>query len=100
MGGFEPDIRYTSGDFLVLLELVRTTGACALLPELMLRYGVAAGVQEVRARPTVDHDIGREVFCCTRTHRTPVVSMATDALLASVPAPFRRERVDSRPVDD
>ena len=36
LGGFEPDLRYASDDFLILLELVRTTGACALLPELVL----------------------------------------------------------------
>ena len=30
LGGFEPDLRYASDDFLILLELVRTTGACAL----------------------------------------------------------------------
>src|SRR6478752_2460879 len=36
LGGFEPDLRYASNDFLILLELVRTTGACALLPDLVL----------------------------------------------------------------
>ena len=39
IGGFEPDVRYASDDFLILLELVRTTGAGALLPELVLDLG-------------------------------------------------------------
>ncbi len=43
LGGFEPDLRYSSDDFLILLELVRTTGAGALLPDLVLGYG-APGV--------------------------------------------------------
>lgn len=36
LGGFEPDLRYTSNDANVQLELVRLTGAVALLPGLTL----------------------------------------------------------------
>ena len=38
IGGFEPDVRYTSDDFVIQLELVRTTGAGALLPDLVLGF--------------------------------------------------------------
>lgn len=38
IGRFEPDVRYTSDDFTILLELVRTTGAGALLPDLVVRF--------------------------------------------------------------
>ena len=49
LGGFEPDLRYASDDFLILLELVRTTGTLALLPDLVLGLG-APGVA-VRSSP-------------------------------------------------
>ena len=66
LGGFEPDLRYASDDFLILLELVRTTGACALLPELVLGYD-APGVV---VRDLTEGTIGRSVFLLTRTTRT------------------------------
>src|SRR5688572_27952096 len=34
-GGFEPDIRFHSDDLAIQLEMVRTTGACGLLPDLV-----------------------------------------------------------------
>ena len=69
LGGFEPDLRYASDDFLILLELVRTTGACALLPDLVLGYD-APGVV---VRDLVEGSIGREVFLLTRRSQTPAV---------------------------
>ena len=76
LGGFEPDIRYTSDDFLILLELVRTTGAGALLPDLVLAYDAPG----VAVRPFAEGDVGREVFLLTRQNRTPTVSAVAAAL--------------------
>src|SRR6478735_653382 len=76
LGGFEPDLRYASDDFLILLELVRTTGACALLPELVLGYE-APGVV---VRDLVEGAIGRSVYLLTRRSRTPAVRVLTEAL--------------------
>jgi DNA-binding transcriptional LysR family regulator len=77
LGGFEPDLRYASDDFLILLELVRTTGACALLPELVLGYE-APGVV---VRDLAEGAIGRTVYLLTRASRTPAVTVVTDALV-------------------
>lgn len=79
LGGFEPDVRYTSDDFLILLELVRTTGAGALLPELV----VGSGPPGVVARPLRTGGVGREVFLLTRSARTPAVQVVADALAAA-----------------
>ncbi len=76
LGGFEPDLRYASDDFLILLELVRTAGACALLPELVLGYE-APGVV---VRDLVEGSLGRTVYLLTRTSRTPAVRVVTEAL--------------------
>ncbi len=76
LGGFEPDLRHASDDFLILLELVRTTGACALLPELVLGYE-APGVV---VRDLVEGAIGRSVYLLTRSSRTPAVRVVTEAL--------------------
>ena len=82
LGGFEPDLRYASDDFLILLELVRTTGACALLPELVLGYD-APGVV---VRDLAEGAIGRTVYLLTRTSRTPAVTVVTDALVSQAGA--------------
>jgi DNA-binding transcriptional LysR family regulator len=82
LGGFEPDLRYASDDFLILLELVRTTGACALLPELVLGYD-APGVV---VRDLAEGSIGRTVYLLTRTSRTPAVTVVTDALVSQAGA--------------
>ena len=78
IGGFEPDVRSWSDDFLILLELVRTTGAGALLPELVLGLGTPGVV----VRP-LEAPVGREVFLLTRRSRTPSVDAVTLALLAT-----------------
>jgi DNA-binding transcriptional LysR family regulator len=81
LGGFEPDLRYASDDFLILLELVRTTGACALLPDLVLGYGAPG----VAVRALAEGAIGREVFLITRRTRTPAVEAVAAALKAAAP---------------
>ncbi|MBM7517882.1 LysR family transcriptional regulator [Nocardioides nitrophenolicus] len=80
-GGFEPDLRHSSDDFVILLEMVRTAGAGALLPELAL-----AGRDEgVAVRPLAEGPLGREVFLLTRRARTPAVDAVTAALRAASP---------------
>jgi len=82
LGGFEPDVRYASDDLLILLELVRTNGACALLPDLVLDYGAPG----VAVRPLADRAIGREIFLITRAARTPAVAAVAGALRDAAPA--------------
>lgn len=79
-GGFEPDLRYSSDDFLILLELVRTTGAAALLPDLVLRHGTPGVV----VRRPAEADVGRAVYLLTRRARTPPVDAVAAALRDSV----------------
>jgi DNA-binding transcriptional LysR family regulator len=79
LGGFEPDLRYASNDFLIQLELVRTTGACALLPDLVLSYGAPG----VAVRAIAEGTITREAFLLTRTTRTPAVETVAAALTAA-----------------
>jgi DNA-binding transcriptional LysR family regulator len=79
LGGFEPDLRHASDDFLILLELVRTTGACALLPDLVLGHGAPG----VAVRSLAEGTIGREVFLITRASRTPAVAAVAEGLTAA-----------------
>ncbi|TWD81692.1 DNA-binding transcriptional LysR family regulator [Kribbella amoyensis] len=79
LGAFEPDLRYASDDFLILVEMVRTAGACALLPDLVLGYGVPG----VAIRPLSEGELGREVFLLTRTSKTPAIEAVTAALHAA-----------------
>jgi DNA-binding transcriptional LysR family regulator len=76
LGGFEPDLRYSSDDFLILLELVRTTGAGALLPDLVIGHGAPG----VAVRLPAEGAVGRAVFLLTRRTRTPAVAAVADAL--------------------
>jgi DNA-binding transcriptional LysR family regulator len=89
LGGFEPDLRYSSDDYLILLEVVRTAGAAALLPDLVLASGAAG----VAVRLPAEGAIGREVFLLTRRSRTPAVAAVAAALHAAagvaVPRPPR-----------
>ena len=82
LGGFEPDLRYASDDFLILFELVRTTGACALLPDLVL----GAGAPDVAVRGLAEGTVGREVFLLTRSARTPAVEAVAAALRTAAAA--------------
>ncbi|MGZ0152760.1 LysR family transcriptional regulator [Kribbella sp. WER1] len=79
LGGFEPDIRYSSDDFRILLELVRTTGAGALLTEL----AVDSGAPGVVVRLPAEGEVGRAVYLLTRRTRTPAVAAVADALAAA-----------------
>ena len=81
LGGFEPDVRYASDDLLILLELVRTTGACGLMPDLVLEYGAPG----VAVRDIAEGTVGREVFLVTRRSRTPAVAAVAAALRAAAP---------------
>ncbi len=62
LGGFEPDVRHSSNDLLILLELVRTAGVVTLLPDLVQ----TAGDPSVRARTPAEGAIHREVYALTR----------------------------------
>jgi DNA-binding transcriptional LysR family regulator len=81
LGGFEPDVRYSSDDFLILLELIRTAGACALLPDLVLSHGAPG----VAVRDLAEGSIERETFLLTRATRTPAVEAVTAALKDAAP---------------
>ncbi len=90
LGGFEPDLRHASNDFLILLELVRTTGACALLPDLVLGYEPGDRTQGIVVRDLAEGTIGRTVFMLTRRATTPAVAAVAGALLGrSAPASGR-----------
>ncbi len=82
LGGFEPDVRYSSDDFLILIELVRSTGACVLLPDLVIGYDAPG----IAVRPPADGPIGREIFLMSRRSRTPAVAAVAAALRAATPA--------------
>jgi DNA-binding transcriptional LysR family regulator len=75
-GGFDPDIRYRSDDLAIQLEMIRTTGACGLLPDLVLRDGLPG----VAAPLIAGGGVGREVFTVTRRARTPAVDVVLAAL--------------------
>jgi DNA-binding transcriptional LysR family regulator len=62
LGGFEPDLRHHSNDLLILLELVRSGGAVALLPDLVWAEGDASVV----VRRPAEAALHREVFTLTR----------------------------------
>ena len=83
LGGFEPDLRYASDDFLILVEMVRTTGACALLPDLVLDYGVPG----VAVRTLTEGTLTREVFLLTRTTKSPAIEAVSAALHTTRPTP-------------
>jgi DNA-binding transcriptional LysR family regulator len=78
-GGFEPDVRFRSDDLAIQLEMVRATGACGLLPDLVL----AGGFDGIAAPLVAGGGVGREVFTLTRRARTPAVEVVLDALSAS-----------------
>ncbi|GCD89304.1 LysR family transcriptional regulator [Nocardioides sp. LS1] len=79
LGGFEPDLRYTSDDLLILLEMVRTAGAGALLPDLV----IDADAPGVVVRPFDVQGVEREIFLLTRQNRSPTIQAVTEGLLAA-----------------
>lgn len=76
LGGFEPDIRHTSDDFVILLELARTTGSATLLPELVHAHEAAG----VAVRQLSEGDVRRLVYVLTRVGSTPTVRAIAAAL--------------------
>jgi DNA-binding transcriptional LysR family regulator len=76
LGGFEPDLRHRSNDADVQLELVRRTGAVALLPALTL-----PAADPALAVRDVDASIGRRLVVVTRDRPAPP---ALDAFLTAV----------------
>lgn len=84
LGGFEPDTRYTSDDFVILLELVRTAGAVALLPALALGPGspgfAGGGLPGVVVRPVADAALGRALYTLTRASSPPTVGAVVGAI--------------------
>lgn len=80
LGGFEPDIRYTSDDFLILLEMARTAGAAALLPELVH----AGEAPRVAVRRLDAGQVERTVYLLTRASSPPAIVAVAKALRAQV----------------
>jgi DNA-binding transcriptional LysR family regulator len=62
LGGFEPDLRHRSNDLLILLELVRSGGAVALLPDLV---GAEAD-PSVAVRALAEGSVTRDLFLLSR----------------------------------
>lgn len=62
LGGYEPDLRHRSNDADVQLELVRRTGAVALLPPLTL----PADDPALAVRPLTGTGVGRRLLVVTR----------------------------------
>ncbi|WP_231496117.1 LysR family transcriptional regulator [Nocardioides sp. URHA0032] len=79
LGGFEPRIRHTSDDFVILLELARATGSAALLPELIHPQDAPGVVVRELAHGSVE----RHVYVQTRRGTTPTVAAVVDALRAA-----------------
>ena len=86
LGGFEPIVRHTSDDFLILLELARATGSAALLPELVHAYEVPGVV----VRSLAEGKVERHVYLLTRTSATPTIGAVADALRTAANAETRR----------
>lgn len=78
-GGFEPDLRHHSNDLLILLELVRRTGAVTLLPDLV---GLA-GDPTVAARTPAEGALHRDIHALTRRAGAarPALAAVRQALL-------------------
>jgi DNA-binding transcriptional LysR family regulator len=62
VGGYEPDIRHGSSDADVQLDLVRTTGAVALLPALTL----PPADPSLAFREVAEKQLGRQLVLVTR----------------------------------
>ena len=86
LGGFEPDTRHTSDDFLILLELARTTGSATLLPDLIHAHEAPG----IAVRRLTEGAVERVVYLLTRASTTPTVAAVADALRTAA----GRERAD------
>jgi DNA-binding transcriptional LysR family regulator len=67
LGGYEPDLRHRSNDADVQLELVRTTGAVALLPALTL----PAADPALAVRDLAEASISRRLMVVVRDSPVP-----------------------------
>jgi DNA-binding transcriptional LysR family regulator len=83
LGGFEPDLRHRSNDSDVQLELVRTTGAVALMPALTL----PAADPTLAVRDVAQAVVGRRLMLLTRDRPT---APALTTFLAAVRDQARR----------
>jgi DNA-binding transcriptional LysR family regulator len=88
VGDFEPDVRHRSGDLDVQLELVRSTGAVALLPALAL----PAADPSLSFHPVAETALGRRLLVVTR--QGPAAP-ALRAFLGAVSAQVERLRDDA-----
>jgi DNA-binding transcriptional LysR family regulator len=77
LGGYEPDLRHRSNDADVQLELVRTTGAVALMPTLALPVGDPA----LALRDITEAAVTRRLMIITRDGPT---APALDTFLTAV----------------
>jgi DNA-binding transcriptional LysR family regulator len=77
LGGYEPDLRHRSDDADVQLELIRTTGAVGLMPQLTLPTGDPA----LAYREVAGASITRRLVLITRDGPT---APALDAFIAAV----------------
>jgi len=98
LGGYEPDLRHRSNDADVQLELVRTTGAVALLPPLTL----PAHDPRLAIRDVAEGEVSRRLAIITREGpRPPALRAYVDAVravavgLAVASRPLRRARTAS-----
>ncbi|NAZ77439.1 LysR family transcriptional regulator [Kineococcus sp. T13] len=83
LGGYEPDVRHRAGDAEIQFELVRTTGAVALLPALTLPAADAT----LAVRDVAGAVLGRRLVAVTRdVPTTPALS----AFLAAIQAQIHR----------
>jgi DNA-binding transcriptional LysR family regulator len=80
LGGFDPDLRHRSNDLLILLELVRSAGAVALLPDLVR----ADADPSVAVRPLAEGSLTRELFLLSRGagRARPALAAVREALAA------------------
>jgi DNA-binding transcriptional LysR family regulator len=90
LGGYEPDLRHRSNDADVHLELVRRTGAVALLPAMTLPTADPA----LAIRDVADVAVSRRLVVVTRDGPT---APAVDAFLAAVTEQVDRLRRHARP---
>lgn len=80
LGGYEPDLRHRSNDADVQLELVRTTGAVALLPPLTL----PADDPSLAIRGIADGEVSRRLSLITREGpQPPALRAYLDAVRAA-----------------
>jgi DNA-binding transcriptional LysR family regulator len=83
LGGYEPDVRHRSNDADVQLELVRATGAVALMPPLAL----PAGDTGLAVRDLAEATLRRRLVTVTRdTPPTPALTAFTAAVTAAAGA--------------